>query len=108
MSDDQNGWGEYSKLVLKELETLAQGMAALQKELEAVKSELTALKAREDKVIELVQWKQRVDDVASPIQLKELQETVDDLKIFKTKAVTIFLVVQTLMGITIAFVSKIL
>ena len=108
MSDDQNGWGEYSKLVLKELETLAAGMAALQKELEAVKSELTALKAREDKVVELVQWKQRVDDVASPIQLKELQESVDDLKMFKTKAVTIFLVVQSLMGIALAFVSKIL
>ena len=108
MADDQNGWGEYSKLVLKELETLAAGMAAVTKELELVKSELTALKAREDKVVELVQWKQRVDDVASPVQLKELQEAVDDLKVFKTKAVTIFLVVQTIMGIAMAFVSKIL
>ena len=108
MSDDQNGWGEYSKLVLKELETLGEGMTALRKELEGVKGELTALKAREDKVVELVQWKQRVDDVASPIQLKELQEAVDDLKIFKTKAVTIFLVVQSIVGIAIVIVSKIL
>ena len=108
MSDDQNGWGEYSKLVLKELETLGEGMTALRKELEGVKGELTALKAREDKVVELSQWKQRVDDVASPIQLKELQEAVDDLKMFKTKAVTIFLVVQSIVGVAIVFVSKIL
>jgi len=108
MSDDQNGWGEYSKLVLKELETLSEGVTALRKELEAVKGELTALKAREDKVVELIQWKQRVDDVASPIQLKELQEAVDDLKMFKTKAVTIFLVVQSIVGVAIVFVSKIL
>ena len=103
MSDDQNGWGEYSKLVLKELETLGEGMTALRKELEGVKGELTALKAREDKVVELVQWKQRVDDVASPIQLKELQEAVDDLKIFKTKAVTIFMVIQAIMGFILAY-----
>ena len=108
MSDDQNGWGESSKLVLKELETLGEGMTALRKELEGVKGELTALKAREDKVVELIQWKQRVDDVVSPIQLKELQEAVDDLKLFKTKAVTIFLVVQSIVGIAIVIVSKIL
>ena len=108
MSDDQNGWGEYSKLVLKELETLGEGMTALRKELAAVKGELTALKAREDKVVELIQWKQRVDDVVSPIQLKELQEAVDDLKLFKTKAVTIFLVVQSIVGIAIVIVGKIL
>ena len=93
MTND-NGWGEYSKLVLKELETLAQGMQLLQKDLELVKAELAALKAKEDKVQGLVQWKQRIDDVASPVQLKELQNEVTDLKLFKTKALTIFVVVQ--------------
>ena len=108
MTGGENGWGEYSKLVLKELETLAAGMAAMQKDLELVKHELAALKAKEDKVQELVQWKQRIDDVASPVQLKELGDTVDDLKMFKTKAVTIFIVVQTIVGIAIGIVSKIL
>ena len=90
MTTDKNGWGEYSKLVRKELETLAAGMAALQKELEGVKGELAALKAKEDKVQELIQWKQRIDDVASPVQLKEIVDAVDDFKVFKTKAITIF------------------
>lgn len=108
MTGDQNGWGEYSKLVLKELETLAQGMKLMQKDLELVKAELAALKAKEDKVQDLVQWKQRIDDVASPVQLKEMSDKIDDLKIFKTKAVTVFVVAQTLMGFALAFVSKLL
>ncbi len=96
MSEEQSNksWDQYSRLVLKELETLTQGIANLQRELEVVKSELAALKAKEDKVQELIQWKQRIDDVASPVQLKELQNEVTDLKLFKTKAMTIFVVVQ--------------
>jgi SMC interacting uncharacterized protein involved in chromosome segregation len=108
MAGDENGWGEYSRLVLKELETLALGMASLQKELELVKSELAALKAKEDKVQELVQWKQRIDDVASPVQLKELVDACDDFKMFKTKAVTIFVVAQTVVALALGFISKIL
>ena len=105
MTGTESGWAEYSKLVLKELETLANGMAALQKELEFVRSELAALKAKEDKVHELVQWKQRIDDVASPIQLKELNDAVTELRLFKTKAVTIFMVVQFGMGIALAWLK---
>ena len=108
MAGDENGWGEYSRLVLKELETLAVGMASLQKELELVKGELAALKAKEDKVQELIKWKQRIDDVASPVQLKELVDACDDFKMFKTKAVTIFIVAQTIMGIALGLVTKIL
>lgn len=90
----ENGWGEYSRLVLKELETLASGIESLRTELQEVKQELAKMQVREDKVQEIVKWKQRIDEVASPTQLKDLQEQVEDLKLFKTKAVTIFAVVQ--------------
>ena len=40
MTGDQNGWGEYSKLVLKELETLAQGMRLMQKDIMSFYSDL--------------------------------------------------------------------
>ena len=91
-------WGEYSRLVLKELETLATGIESLRSELQEVKQELAAIRVREDKVQELVKWKERVDEVASPTQLKDLQVEVEDLKLFKTKAVTIFAVVQFAMA----------
>ena len=40
MSDgNQNGWNEYSRLVLKELETLADGIESLRSEIQEVKQE---------------------------------------------------------------------
>ena len=105
MTDSENGWGEYSRLVLKELETLAAGIKELNDSMNNIKGEIAELRAKEDKVQELVKWKERVDEVTSPTQLKELQVEVDDLKLFKTKAVTIFAVVQFAMAV-IVFAEK--
>jgi predicted nucleic acid-binding Zn-ribbon protein len=91
---NENGWGEYSRLVLKELETLGTSIKELNESINDMKREITEIRAREDKVHDLMKWKQRVDEVASPSQLKNLQDEVEDLKLFKTKAVTIFAVVQ--------------
>ena len=97
-SNSENGWAEYSKLVLKELETLALGIKELNDSMNEMKREITEIRAREDKVQELVKWKERVDEVASPSQIKDLKEEVEDLKLFKTKAVTIFAVIQFAMA----------
>ena len=51
-----------------------------------------------EEVEELRAWKEKIDDVASPTQLKELVNEVDSLRTFKTKAVTAFVVVQFLMA----------
>ena len=97
----ENNWGEYSRLVLKELETLATGIEGLRIELQDVKQELAKMQVREDKVDELKAWKEKIDDVSSPSQLKELMKEVDDLKMFKTKAITVFAVVQFAMAIIV-------
>ena len=104
MSGD-SGWREYSKLVLKELETLSRGIAGLNEEIQALKSDITELRSREDKVEELRAWKQRCDEIASPTQMKMWIREVERLKIFKTKAVTVFLVAQGLMGAALALSS---
>jgi len=95
---NENGWGEYSKLVLKELETLAQGIKDLNDSINDMRKEITEIRAKEDKILEITQWKQRIDEVASPTQLKELKQEVEDLKMFRTKAVTIFAVIQFAMA----------
>jgi len=102
MTND-NGWGEYSRLVLKELETLASGIKELNENINEMKREMTEIRAKEDKVQELVKWKERIDEVASPSQLKELQQQVDELKSFKTQAVTVFAVVQFGMAAVLFF-----
>ena len=91
---DQNGWSEYSKLVLKELETLSACIDSLRVELQEVRQEITKMQVKEDKVDELRLWKEKLDEVVSPTQMKEMIHTVEDLKTFRIKAVTIFAVIQ--------------
>ena len=102
---DENGWSEYSRLVLKELETLASSIQSLNSEIQDLKQEIARMREREDRVDELRAWKEKVDEVASPTQLQTLANDVDDLKMFKTKAITIFAVVQFAMG-AIVFAMK--
>ena len=101
----ENGWGEYSRLVLKELETLASGIESLRSELQEVKQELAKMQVREDKVTEIVKWKERIDEVTSPTQLRDLTKEVEELRLFKTKAITIFAVVQFAMA-AIVFLQR--
>jgi len=100
---DISGWETYSKLVLQQLETLSTGIEALRTELQDVKGQLTELKAKEDRVQDIKVWKEKMDEVASPPQLKAAIMEIEELKIFKTKAVTIFMVVQAAMGVLLAW-----
>lgn len=105
MDPAQNSWNEYSRLVLKELETLALGINSLRHEVADLKQEIAELRLKEDKVKELRDWKDKIDDVASPSQLREHIKKIDELNQFKTKAITIFAVVQFAMGIAIAMMK---
>jgi predicted nuclease with TOPRIM domain len=102
---EQNGWNEYSKLVLKELESLNNKVENLSVEIQGIKKEVAIIKDREDRVEELKVWKDRVSEVVSPAQLKEAMTTLHELREFKTKAITIFIVVQTLMGIAFSVIN---
>ena len=88
------GWETYSKLVLQQLETLTNGIESLRKELQHVKEQLTKIKAKEDRLEEIKSWKEKMDDVVSPSQMKNALKELENLKTFKTKAVTIFTVIQ--------------
>ena len=72
-----------------------------------MKGQLTELKAKEDRVQDIKAWKEKMDDVTSPPQLRESLSEIEDLKEFKTKAVTIFMVVQALMGVAMAVALEI-
>tara|TARA_B100000214_G_scaffold358759_1_gene319551 strand:+ start:456 stop:779 length:324 start_codon:yes stop_codon:yes gene_type:complete len=91
---EENGWSEYSRLVLKELETLATSITALNSEIQELKQEIARMREREDRVDELRAWKEKIDEVASPSQLQVAVKEIESLKLFKTKAVTVFAVVQ--------------
>ena len=99
MTDNhQNGWNEYSKLVLKELESLADSLDNLNTQIQELKQEIIEIRVREDRIDELKAWKEKMDEVSSPTQLKELISKVDDLNSFKTKAIGVFIAAQFMMG----------
>ena len=104
MSD--SGWETYSKLVLQQLETMSSGIESLRAELQDMKGQLTELKAKEDRVQDLKAWKEKMDDVASPPQIREALQEIENLKTFRTRAATIFMVVQAGMGIAIAWIME--
>ena len=105
--DQANGWETYSKLVLQQLETMASGIEGLRAELQDVKNQLTELKAKEDRVQDIKAWKEKIDEVASPTQLQIKFDEVEELKEFKSKSVTMFMVVQAIMGIAMAVALEI-
>ena len=105
MTGNDNGWNEYSRMVLKELESLALGINGLRTEIEGLKREITELRAKEDKVSELIEWKKRGDEVASPSQLKDLQQQVLSLQDFKVKATTAFVAVQMVVAAAFALIK---
>ena len=100
-SGKQNGWNEYSKLVLKELETLGDGIDSLKSEIQEVKQEMAKMQVREDRIEDIRLWKERLDEITSPTQLRQKLSDVEDLKVFKTKAITVFAVVQFAMAASI-------
>ena len=104
---DRDGWNEYSKLVLKELEALAVNIQSLNNEIQELKQEIARMREREDRVEELRMWKDKIDEIASPTQLETAIKEIESLKEFKTRSVTVFMVVQFVMGLAVAL-SKII
>ena len=100
---EQNGWNEYSKLVISELERLNDGISRLNIEIQDLKGEIKELKVKEDFGKEIWKWKQAIDEVASPTQLRYTIKDVADLKTFKTQAITIWAVVQLVTAAIITF-----
>lgn len=133
MSDSTNqGWGEWSKHVLKELERLNHNYESLttridsirtdiHSEISDIKNDITKVKAMQysldelklwkreldnasvlKSVQELEKWKNEVDDVVSPKQIADHIERINSLEKFKVQAITGFLIFQALIGIGIA------
>ena len=96
--DNNSSWEAYSKMVLKQLENLDQSMNGLRQEIQELKAELAEMRGKQSNVQDLKDWKNKMDEVCSPTQLRNLKEEVEDLKLFKAKAITVFAVVQFIMG----------
>jgi len=104
-NSNQNGWNEYSRLVLAELEKLNKRVDGLTTEVNEIKQEISKQEQVKYDLHDLKNWKHNVDEVSSPTQLKELQKEVESLKTFKTMSTTVWVVVQIIFGIVVTILG---
>ena len=111
MSEENGTWGDYSKLVLKELERLNENYDRMRTDMDNRFSELnqklTEVKNIEGKVDSHTKWVEKVNDVWSPSQMKEAKDEVYKQKTRWTATIAVVTFVQILIGIAIAVWGKV-
>lgn len=106
----KNGWSEYGRLVLKELERLNAGQDDIKKDLDKKFTELnqkiSEFKNTEREVEELKKWKESVMEVWSVSQMKQGKDEIYSQKNQWQKVIGIIIAIQVIMGLIIAFKDK--
>lgn len=110
MSVGKDTWGEYSNLVLKELERLNENYNKMRSDIDTrfgeLNQKLTEVKNIEGKVDSHTKWVEKVNDVWSPTQMKEAKNEIYKQKTRWVAAIAIISFVQILIGIGITIWSK--
>lgn len=102
---EQQGWNEWSIHVLQELKRLNEGQEGIRKDILSVKAGLSKLPVLDQQVRELRTWKDNMVEVCSPTQLAEMRRVQEELKIHKTKTVTIVAIIQIIFAILLGLVG---
>ena len=110
MAEEKDTWGDYSKLVLKELERLNDNYEKMRSDFDVRLNEMN-LKLNEVKGFEKnlntnSVWIEKVNDVWSPTQMKEAKDEIYKQKGLVTAAIGIISFVQVAIGIAIAVWGK--
>ena len=107
---EKDNWGDYSKLVLKELERLNESHNKLRSEMDNRFSEiswkLNEVKNVEKSVASQTTWIEKVNDVWSPSQMKEAKDEIYKQKSRWVAAIAIVTFVQAAIGAIIAIWGK--
>ena len=80
MAENKDTWADYSKLVLKELERLNENHEKMRTDFDTRLNEMSLklndIKGVEKTVNQNSDWIQRVNDIWSPIQMKEAKDEI--------------------------------
>ena len=110
MSEETNTWGEYSKLVLKELERLNESTEKMRiymdQRFNDLNTKITEIKNIEGKVSSHSAWIEKVNEIWSPTQMKEAKDEIYKQKTRWVAAIAIISFVQMLIGIGITIWVK--
>ncbi len=108
---EKDTWGEYSKLVLKELERLNENHEKMRTDfdtkLNQINLKLNDVQTIEKNVSKNSEWIQKVNDVWSPAQMKEAKDEIYKQQNRWVAAIAIISFVQIAIGIVISLWGKI-
>ena len=110
MSTQNETWGDYSKLVLKELERLGDNFEKMREDIDSrfkeMSTVLSDLKNTEKTVADQKAWIEKVNDVWSPAQMKEAKDEIYRQKNKWAATIAIITFIQILIGIILALWDK--
>jgi hypothetical protein len=111
MSEQKDGWGEYSKLVLNELVRLNDNHEKMRNDfdskLQEMNFKLGDIKSIEKNVNSNTAWVEKVNDVWSPNQMKEAKDEIYRQKSRWVAAIAIMTFVQIIIGFIISIWGKV-
>lgn len=110
MAETKDTWGDYSKLVLKELERLNDNHEKMRNDFDARLNEMN-LKLNDVKGVERtvnanLLWIEKVNDVWSPSQMKEAKDELYKQKNRWVAAIAIMTFIQIVVGLVISAWGK--
>jgi hypothetical protein len=110
MSTQNETWGDYSKLVLKELERLNDNYEKMRLDIDSrfqeMQNTLSDFKNTERLVSDHKAWIEKVNDVWSPQQMKEAKDEIYSQKNKWVATVAIVTFLQIVLGFVIFFIKK--
>jgi hypothetical protein len=110
MSTQNETWGDYSKLVLKELERLNDNYEKMRLDIDSrfqeMQNTLSDFKNTERLVSDHKSWIEKVNDVWSPQQMKEAKDEIYSQKNKWVATVAIITFLQIVLGFVIFFIKK--
>jgi hypothetical protein len=110
MNTQNETWGDYSKLVLKELERLNDNYEKMRLDIDSrfqeMQNTLSDFKNTERLVSDQKVWIEKVNDVWSPQQMKEAKDEIYSQKNKWVATVAIVTFLQIVLGFVIFFIKK--
>lgn len=111
MAENKDTWADYSKLVLKELERLNENHEKMRSDFDSRLNEMSLklndVKSIEKNVNQNSEWIQKVNDIWSPVQMKEAKDELYKQKNSWVAVIAIMSFIQVVMGVILSLWGKI-
>lgn len=111
MAENKDTWADYSKLVLKELERLNENHEKMRTDFDSRLNEMSLklndIKGIEKTVNQNSDWIQKVNDIWSPIQMKEAKDEIYRQKNRWVAVIAVMSFIQIVVGVILTLWGKI-